>query len=244
MVDPVADASVAGLSSPAQLLKRLFDVVVAAIALCLTMPLLLTLALVVWLGAGRPLFYREYRVGRHGVAFPQFKFRTLRSGSAEVRSVAPQDDPRIVGAGRWLRRWRLDELPQLFNVLRGDMSLVGPRPMPRAHVDSLPPCHRDIILSVRPGLTDAAALHFLAEDEVLAGTRDPEALYLACLLPAKARMQVDSLRRWSLCADLLILGRTVASVWSPLARAQSARALSELLSSGQSSDQSRETDAG
>lgn len=244
MVDPVADASVAGLSSPAQLLKRLVDVVVAAIALCLTMPLLLILALVVWLGAGRPLFYREYRVGRHGVPFPQFKFRTLRSGSAEVRSVAPLDDPRIVGVGRWLRRWRLDELPQLFNVLRGDMSLVGPRPMPRAHVDSLPQCQRDIILSVRPGLTDAAALHFLAEDEVLAGTRDPEALYLACLLPAKARMQVASLRHRSPGADLLILARTVASVWSPLARAQSAQALRELLSSGQSADQNRETDAG
>ena len=228
MVDPPAGAA-AGPSPGAQLCKRLFDILVAAVALCLCMPALLVLALVVALGAGRPLFYREYRVGRHGVAFPQFKFRTLLPGSTGVRSVAPEDDPRIVGAGRWLRRWRLDELPQLFNVLRGDMSLVGPRPMPRAHADSLPERQRDIILSVRPGLTDAAALYFLAEDEVLAGTRDPEALYLSRLLPAKARMQVDSIRRWSPGADLLILGRTLASVWSPRARAKSVRALHSLL---------------
>ena len=237
MVDPVAGANRAELSATAQWLKRLFDVVAAAIALCLCMPLLLILAMIVGLGAGRPLLHREYRVGRHGVAFPQLKFRTLRSGSGGARSVAPEDDPRIVGAGRWLRRWRLDELPQLFNVLRGDMSLVGPRPMPRAHADRLPACERDIILSVRPGLTDAAALHFLAEDEVLAGTRDPEALYLSCLLPAKARMQVDSLRHWSPGADLLILGRTVASVWSPHAREKSVRALRSLLEAG--ADQTR-----
>ena len=220
----------------AQLLKRLFDVVVAVIALCLCLPLLLLLALVIWFGAGRPLLYREYRLGRHGIPFPQFKFRTLRPGSAQLRSVAPEDDPRIVGAGRWLRRWRLDELPQLFNVLRGDMSLVGPRPMPRAHVDSLPPRQRDIILSVRPGLTDAAALYFLAEDEVLAGTPDPEALYLTCLLPAKARMQVDSLQHWSPAADLLVLGRTVASVWSPHAREKSVLALRYLLETGPAID--------
>lgn len=228
-----------GLSPGAQVLKRLFDILVAAMVLCLCMPLLLLLALVVAVGAGRPLLYREYRVGRHGIAFPQFKFRTLRSGSAGERSVAPEDDPRIVGAGRWLRRWRLDELPQLFNVLRGDMSLVGPRPMPRAHVDTLSACQRDTILSVRPGLTDTAALHFLAEDEVLAGRQDPEALYLTCLLPAKARMQVDSLRHWNLGADLLILARTIASVWSPLAREKSVRAMLSLLGDGPATDPSR-----
>jgi lipopolysaccharide/colanic/teichoic acid biosynthesis glycosyltransferase len=225
--EPAADAS--RPSPSARLFKRLFDVVASAIALCLCLPLLLILALVVGLGAGRPVIHREYRVGRHGVTFPQFKFRTLRPGTAVLRSVAPEDDPRIVGAGRCLRHWRLDELPQLFNVLRGDMSLVGPRPMPRAHADSLPGWQRDIILSVRPGLTDTAALHFLAEDQVLAGTPDPEALYLSRLLPAKARMQVDSLQHWSPLEDLRVLGATVLSVWSPRAREQSVRALHRLL---------------
>ncbi len=229
MLDRGADLDGRGLSPHAHWLKRVFDILVAAIALCLCFPLLLVLALVVALSAGRPVLYREYRVGRRGVPFPQYKFRTLRSGSAGLSTVAPEDDPRIVGAGRWLRRWRLDELPQLFNVLRGDMSLVGPRPMPRAHADRLPPGQRDRILSVRPGLTDAAALHFLAEDAALAGRPDAEALYLECLLPAKARMQVDSLTRWSLWDDLRILWQTLVSLWSPATRAGSAGAMQELL---------------
>jgi lipopolysaccharide/colanic/teichoic acid biosynthesis glycosyltransferase len=175
------------------------------------------------------VLYREYRLGRRGVPFPQYKFRTMRPGSAGQRTVAPEDDPRIVGAGRWLRRWRLDELPQLFNVLCGHMSLVGPRPMPCAHAERLPPGQRDTILSVRPGLTDAAALLFLAEDAALAGRPDPEALYLECLLPAKARMQVDSLRRWSMRGDMHLLWQTLMSLWSPAARAESARAMHKLL---------------
>ena len=229
MVDPGADLAGTRPSPSAHLRKRLFDILVAAIALCLCSPLLLVLALVVALSAGRPLLYREYRVGRRGVLFPQYKFRTLRPDSSGLRTVAPEDDPRIVGAGRWLRRWRLDELPQLLNVLWGHMSLVGPRPMPRSHADRLPPVQRNIILSVRPGLTDDAALFFLAEDAALAGRPDPEALYLERLFPAKARMQVDSLARWSLRDDLRILRQTLASLWSPAARAESARAMQELL---------------
>ena len=153
----------------------------------------------------------------------------FRSGSAQQRSVAPEDDPRITGAGLWLRRWRLDEFPQLVNVLCGHMSLVGPRPMPPSHAAALPPEQLEELLCVRPGITDAAAIHFLAEDAVLAGRDDAETLYLQYLLPAKAAMQVASLRHWSLAGDFQIAMSTIAQLWSRHARDESARAMREIL---------------
>ena len=143
--------------------------------------------------------------------------------------MAPEDDPRITGSGLWLRRWRMDEFPQLFNVLCGHMSLVGPRPMPPAHGATLPPEQLEELLSVRPGITDAAAIHFLAEDAVLAGREDAETLYLQCFLPVKARMQVASLRHWSLAGDLRVAMCTLALLWSRRARNESSRAMREIL---------------
>ena len=188
-----------------------------------------TLALVVVATEGFPLLHREQRLGRYGRLFQLYKFRTLRTGSAEECSVAPEDDPRITGAGLWLRRWRLDEFPQLFNVLCGHMSMVGPRPMPPAHAAALPPEQLDVLLSVRPGITDAAAIHFLAEDAVLAGRDDAERLYLQCFLPVKTRMQIESVQRWSLAGDLRVAMRTLALLWSRRARDESARSMQEIL---------------
>ncbi len=209
--------------------KRLFDILVAGVGLCLLAPVLLLLAALVAVGSGFPVFYREYRVGRYNRPFPLYKFRTLRAGSGTRRSIAPEDDPRIVGAGLWLRRWRLDELPQLYSVLCGDMSLVGPRPMPPSHAASLPAWQRERILSVRPGVTDPAALYFLGEDAVLSGRDNQEALYLQYLLPAKAAMQIDSLREWSFPEDMRVLLRTLALLWSPGERKRSAAAMRQLL---------------
>ncbi len=187
------------------------------------------LGLSVLVADGTPLFYTEQRVGRHGKLFPLYKFRTLRPGTSAERSVAPEDDPRISGVGLWLRRWRLDEFPQLVNVLCGHMSLVGPRPMPPLHAARLPRDVLDTLLSVRPGITDAAAIYFLAEDAVLAGRDDPEAVYLARFLPVKAGMQVDSVAHRSFAGDLRVLARTLALLWSPAARRASARAMRGLL---------------
>lgn len=178
---------------------------------------------------GFPLLHREQRLGRYGRLFKLYKFRTLRTGSAEECSVAPEDDPRITGAGLWLRRWRLDEFPQLFNVLCGHMSMVGPRPMPPAHAAALPPEQLNVLLSVRPGITDAAAIHFLAEDAVLAGRDDAERLYLQCFLPVKTRMQIESVQRWSLAGDLRVAMCTLALLWSRRARHESARSMREIL---------------
>ena len=190
---------------------------------------MITVALVVFSTDGPPLLYREQRLGRYGRLFPHYKFRTLKTGSSGECSVAPEDDPRITGAGLWLRRWRLDEFPQLFNVLCGHMSLVGPRPMPPAHGAFLSPEQLDMLLSVRPGITDEAAIHFLAEDAVLAGRDHAETIYLQCFLPAKARMQIELLRRRSLAGDLRVVVSTLALLWSRRAREESARAMREIL---------------
>jgi len=212
--------------------RRAFDIVSAATGLCLLLPLMVLIALLVACTDGLPVLYREHRVGHGGRLFPLCKFRTLRTGSAGDRSVAPEDDPRISRVGRWLRRWRLDELPQLLNVLRGDMSIVGPRPMPTLHAAALPAEQRDIILSVRPGVTDPAAIRFLAEDAVLVGHPDAERLYLECLLPVKARLQIESLQNRSLAGDLKVVLRTLALLWSPRAREISAAELRGLLEAG------------
>jgi lipopolysaccharide/colanic/teichoic acid biosynthesis glycosyltransferase len=215
-------------------LKRLLDIVAAGAGVLLFAPLLLGVALLILCTDGLPLLYREHRVGREGKLFPLYKFRTLRTGHADERSVAPEDDPRITRTGLWLRRWRLDEFPQLFNVLCGHMSLVGPRPMPPLHAQALPKSQLTIILSVQPGVTDAAAIHFLAEDAVLAGHKDAEALYLECFMPAKASMQIDSLQHWSLGGDIKTVLRTLALLWSHAARKESAQAMRHLLASGTS----------
>jgi lipopolysaccharide/colanic/teichoic acid biosynthesis glycosyltransferase len=210
-------------------LKRLVDIVAASLGLCLFFPLMVILALLVLITEGPPLFYREERVGRHGGLFPLYKFRTLQPGTADVSSVAPEDDPRITAIGRWLRRWRLDEFPQLLNVLRGHMSLVGPRPMRRVHADALSPEQLDILLSVRPGITDATAIHFLAEDAVLAGRRNAEALYLERLLPTKVLMQIHSLHHWRLIGDFQVVARTLMQLWSTDAREKSYQAMLSLV---------------
>jgi len=214
---------------PQEPATRLLDLLAAATALCLFLPVMLLLGLLILLTDGPPLLYREQRLGRHGKLFPFYKFRTLRPGTAGERSIAPEDDPRITRLGLWLRRWRLDELPQLVNVLRGHMSLVGPRPLPPSHAAALPGEVLEILLSVRPGITDPAALHFLAEDAVLTGLDDPEAVFRARFLPARARMQVEALAQRSFSGDLRILARTIALLWSPAARRESARAMRALL---------------
>ena len=144
--------------------KRLFDLLLAAGALLLLAPLLLVLALVVWLDTPGPVFFRQERVGRGGRTFRIHKFRTM-GVDAPQRGLALTvgEDPRITRSGRWLRRTRLDELPQLIDVLKGDMSLVGPRPEVPRYVQHYPPALRDRALAVRPGITDPSSLAFLNE---------------------------------------------------------------------------------
>ena len=210
-------------------LKRTMDFSGAVIGLIVLAPLLLGIALLVRFRSGNPILYREQRIGRNGNSFTLFKFRTLLPGSAMERSIAPEDDHRITRIGLPLRRTRLDELPQLYNLLVGNMSLVGPRPMVKRHADALSGDIRDALLSVRPGITGPASILFFAEDAVLAGLPDAEARYLQLLLPAKARVQLNYLRYWHPGLDIRIILQTLARVWSPQAREDSMQRVRSVL---------------
>lgn len=188
--------------------KRTFDLVGACVALLLLAPLLLVVALVVKLDSPGPVFFRQERVGRHGRTFRIHKFRTMRS-DAGGPPLTVGADPRITPSGRWLRRTRIDELPQFIDVLAGSMSLVGPRPEVPRYVALYPPELRARALAVRPGITDPASLEFVDEAERLARAADPEREYVEVILPAKLRRAAEYAERATLATDLAVLWRTL-----------------------------------
>jgi len=189
--------------------KRLFDVAVAALALLLLSPLLLLVALAVKLDTPGPVFYRQERVGRHGVPFRIHKFRTMRHGAGGP-PLTVGDDARITRSGAWLRRTRIDELPQFIDVLLGRMSLVGPRPEVPRYVALYPPALRERVLAVRPGITDPASLAYIDEAAQLAAAADSEREYVEVILPAKLQCAADYAERASLASDIGVLWRTAA----------------------------------
>ncbi len=190
--------------------KRLFDVVGAGLALVLFSPLLLLLALVIRLDSPGPVFFRQERVGRHGVPFRIHKFRTMVADApARGLALTVGADPRITRCGAWLRRTRLDELPQLIDVLRGAMSLVGPRPEVPRYVQHYPSGLRERALAVRPGITDPSSLEFIDEASLLANAADPEREYIERILPRKLQCAADYADRASLWTDLRVLWRTL-----------------------------------
>ncbi|MTV24479.1 sugar transferase [Nitriliruptoraceae bacterium ZYF776] len=193
-------------------MPRPVEVLLSAVALLVLSPLLLVLALAVALSSPGPILYRQRRVGRGGTAFTLHKFRTMRvRADAAGRLTVGRDDPRTTAVGRFLRRTKLDELPQLFDVLRGAMSLVGPRPEVPEYVDLSRPDQRET-LRHRPGLTDPASLAFRDESALLAGRADPEAYYVATLLPAKLALSAAYGRRRTWRSDLGILVATAAAI--------------------------------
>ncbi len=191
--------------------KRLFDLVVSALLLLLS-PLLLAIALAVRLDSPGPALFRQLRVGRHGREFRIHKFRTMRVDVAGLPLTVGQD-ARITRVGHWLRRTRLDELPQLLDVLAGRMSLVGPRPEVPRYVAHWPVGLRERALSVRPGLTDPASLAFIDEASLLAASTDPERTYVQDILPRKLQAAVDYAERATLWTDLRVLWQTARALW-------------------------------
>ena len=175
-------------------------------------PLLLLLAVWIKLDSPGPVFFRQQRVGRFGVPFDIFKFRTMRADAAGPQLTVGAD-PRITGAGAWLRQTRMDELPQLIDVLLGRMSLVGPRPEVPRYVALYPPALRDRVLAVRPGVTDPASLDFIDEATLLAAAADPEREYVDRILPAKLQRAADYAEHATLATDLVLLWRTLCTLW-------------------------------
>jgi lipopolysaccharide/colanic/teichoic acid biosynthesis glycosyltransferase len=207
------------------MIKRLFDLLCAAAGLLLLSPLLLLIALAIKLDSPGPVFFRQERVGRHGVPFRIFKFRTMAIGPPSGGiALTVAGDRRITRVGAWLRRTKLDELAQLIDVLRGTMSLVGPRPEVPRYVAHYPPEWRERLLSVRPGITDFASVRYRNENELLADADDPEREYIDVVLPTKLRYALHYVDKPSIATDLRVIGLTLRTVfvpamppsWSPL----------------------------
>lgn len=191
------------------MIKRLFDVCAALTGLLLLSPLLLAVAAAIRLDSPGPVFFRQERIGRHGRPFRIYKFRTMVVDAEAIGAqVSTAGDPRITRCGAIIRRSKLDELPQLINVLLGDMSLVGPRPEVPRYVERFSADYA-IILQVRPGITDFASIEYRHENELLQGADDPEEVYLREILPAKIALYRKYLRERSLWLDVKLIFSTL-----------------------------------
>ncbi len=209
--------------------KRALDVALAIAGLVASAPLGLLVALAIKLSDGGPVFFRQRRIGQHGTPFHILKFRTMVV-DAEKRGaqVTAGTDPRITPVGRLLRRSKLDELPQLWNVLTGEMTLVGPRPEVPRYVDQYTDDQR-LILDLRPGITDLATLAFRNEESLLRGAKDVEAFYLRHCLPKKIELNLAHARRASLLQDIWVLIQTVCPYWVAVLGIYSVTLLTSLL---------------
>ena len=193
--------------------KRLFDIVFSLVLLLLLLPLLLLLGLVVAGSSPGGAFFSQVRVGKGGRDFRLLKFRTMRSGSeAKGQLTIGGRDPRVTSVGYWLRRTKLDELPQLWNVLIGDMSVVGPRPEVPKYV-ALYSVDQRAVLSVRPGITGMASIDYIDENELLAKAADPERAYIEDVMPAKLALDLRYVRERSFLLDMRIIGSTIGRVF-------------------------------
>lgn len=190
-------------------MKRAFDLVFAVLGLMVFWPLLLVIAVSVFFTDGLPLFFRQERVGRHGRLFRIWKFRTMvRDAERRGALLTAGNDPRITPFGRLLRKTKLDELPQLFNVLTGEMSFVGPRPEVPHYVEQYTQQQRRV-LELKPGITDIASIQYCHENEILGLALDPEAEYVRRIMPEKIRLNVEYAAHANLVTDFLVVARTV-----------------------------------
>lgn len=196
------------------MLKRLFDVLFSVFGLIITSPVLTVVALAIKISSPGPVFYKGERVGKNGKHFKIFKFRTMVENAEEIGGHStPADDRRLTRIGNFLKKYQLDELPQLINVLKGEMSFVGPRPEVKMYVDMMTDEERNTILSIKPGITDFASLWNFHEGEILKGSLDPERIYQDKIRPEKIRLQLKYVKNRSFLLDLKIVIKTILKVF-------------------------------
>lgn len=195
------------------MLKRCFDLFFTIPGLVALSPILILLALWVHFDSDGPIFFRQERVGRYGVPFRIFKFRTMVT-DAEKRGkqITVGNDSRVTRSGEVLRKYKLDELPQLFNVILGDMSLVGPRPEVPRYIAEYTEEERKEVLSVRPGITDNASIEFRSENEILGRALDPEWAYIHEVLPIKIGYYREYVNNHSMMGDFKIILKTFKAI--------------------------------
>lgn len=194
------------------MLKRLFDMIASGCGLLVLSPLFLILAIWVKLDSPGPVFYRQIRVGRNNKDFNLFKFRSMRVGSDKKGLITVGGhDPRVTRSGYYIRKYKLDEFPQLINVFIGDMSLVGPRPEVRKYVDLYTP-EQMHVLDVRPGITDMASICYRNENELLETVADPETYYQTVIMQDKLRINLEYVKHHSFLGDIRLIFKTIECV--------------------------------
>jgi lipopolysaccharide/colanic/teichoic acid biosynthesis glycosyltransferase len=202
-------------------MKRTIDLMLAMLGVILLSPVLTAVALLIRFDSRGPIFYRGVRIGRYGNAFRIFKFRTMVEDAEKLGGAStPEDDPRVTRVGRFLRRYKLDELPQIVNVITGAMSLVGPRPQVPWAVERYTQEERTV-LNVRPGITDYASVRFRDEGEILRGSANPDKDYFEKIHPEKMRLSLEYVRKQSLWLDCQILWKTLGALVLRPTRAES-----------------------
>lgn len=194
------------------MLKRIFDIVFSFIGLLLMLPFLLIISLFIIVNDGFPVFYFQERIGKNNIPFKLFKFRSMyKDADKKGLLTVGGRDPRVTPIGYYIRKYKLDELPQLLNVLIGDMSLVGPRPEVKKYVD-LYNTEQQQVLSVKPGITDLASIHFINENELLAQSQEPEKTYINEIMPKKLKLNLDYIAQQSIITDFKIILQTILKI--------------------------------
>ena len=192
------------------MLKRFFDLVFSAVGLLALSPFFLVIALLIKIDSAGPIFFRQVRVGRYLFPFKIHKFRTMVVNASDLGpSVTTEGDPRVTTVGKILRKYKLDELPQLIDVFLGDMSLVGPRPEVPKYVDAYSDADKIIIFSVKPGITDKASIEFRNENELIANSSDVDSVYLEKILPSKLVYYREYIETHSIWLDIKIILKTI-----------------------------------
>ena len=194
--------------------KRIFDFIFSLIGLILLLPFFIVISLLIILNSGFPVFYTQKRVGKNNKDFGLLKFRTMKKNADKLGLLTVGGrDPRITNIGYYLRKYKLDELPQLLNVFIGDMSLVGPRPEVRKYVDMYNDEQKKVLL-VKPGITDLASLEYFSENDLLAKSSDPEETYIKEIMPSKLELNKKYISEAGLLTDLKIILRTLKRIVS------------------------------
>jgi lipopolysaccharide/colanic/teichoic acid biosynthesis glycosyltransferase len=195
------------------MVKRLFDIIFSIVGIIILSPFLILISIIVLMTSPGGAFYRQVRVGKNGKEFKLLKFRTMRKGADKSGSLTVgMRDSRITSIGFYLRKYKLDELPQLFNVLAGDMSFVGPRPEVPEYV-ALYDTVQKKVLNVKPGITDYASIVYSEENELLAKAENPQELYLKKIMPAKLKLNMKYINEMGLSTDIKIILKTISKIF-------------------------------
>lgn len=195
-------------------MTRVFDFIASFVGLIVFSPLLIILSLLILIDSGRPIFYLQQRVGKNGKVFNLLKFRSMHQNSEKKGLLTVgSDDNRITNIGKVLRKYKLDELPQLINVMKGDMAIVGPRPEVQRYVDLYNDEQRKV-LDVRPGITDLASIEYINENEILAASTEPEKTYVEEIMPHKIEINLRYIQNKGLFSDIGVIIKTILKIVS------------------------------